>query len=1049
MIAPNAPTRCPSLLQRLTRSLAVAALLFGGSAWAGIAVSWNIGFSPASIGPGSTTTLTYTLNNESSTGVRGVSFTNVLPRGVTLAKPSNATSTCNGSLSAPQGGNTISLTDGEIPGEGSCVITVAVTSEVIGVHNNITGNLTSNSGNSGSTSANLTVMEEIPGFKKSFSPATVGLGARSTLTFTIDNSANEGGRSQLTFTDRLPAGLVVAEPPNVSTTCTAATITAVPGSNTISLAPDFTAGFGDMVDAFQSCTVSVDVVAQTVGQIINVSGELTSSAGPGGTPDSSGYAIAPLDVVVTPILFSKRFINDPVTPGATIILEYTIVNRSREFPLTEISFDDNLGAAIRDLVVRESPSTPCGPVSRLSGTSRLSLRNGQLPPQGSCTFRVLLQVPANTQPGAYPSTTSELAAKLDGRPVTSPPAGDSLFVDVAPSLSKTFVPGLATPGDTVTMRFSITNNSSNQDVFDLAFEDELPGELSTGVVVPDAGFCGDGSSIQFFPGTQFDAARLIISGASLKAGDRCTFDVRVDVALGASTGTITNTTGPLTGTINERPVTGNSASADLQIVSGPRLIKTFLDNPVVPGGLTRLRYTLSHAPEAPQSATDISFTDDLGSVLDGLVATNLPLSRVCGPNSLVRGTSVVDFRGGDLRPGESCSFVVELLVPRSVDVGPLSSTSSPVTSQIGGASVQSGPATANVLISGLSLRKSFTAPAIPGGTTTLEFTITNAGNIAATEVTFFDNLDDAIPGMKGVRLPITNLCGDGSSLVGSGDPADSVLTFEGGTVPAQSSCTFSVLVEIPADTPEGFYLNATSELFARIGQQSASLPGASGVLEVTNSYLELTNSFADNSVVAGGQTNLEFTLTNIHPARIVRNISFTDTLPAGLVSTAGTVRNFCGPQSELSGTSTINVTLPVLNPGQSCTFTVPIAVAPGIPTGAITNRTSEVVGDISGLAVRGDPASASLEISVPFALRNVRLLPNGNSAVVWSGTPGRRYCIQWSNDLVRWNEISPPIPAASEVNQFIDSGPPFTPSRPGTVPHRYYRVVEKGIGVEN
>ena len=55
---------------------------------------------------------------------------------------------------------------------------------------NVSGDLTSSAGSSGTASADLTVATNRPGFSKSFSPATVPIGSRSRLTFTIDNTAN-------------------------------------------------------------------------------------------------------------------------------------------------------------------------------------------------------------------------------------------------------------------------------------------------------------------------------------------------------------------------------------------------------------------------------------------------------------------------------------------------------------------------------------------------------------------------------------------------------------------------------------------------------------------------------------------------------------------------------------------------------------------------------------------------------------------------------------------------------------------------------------------
>ena len=114
-----------------------------------------------------------------------------------------------------------------------------------------------------------------PPFAKSFSPHYIAVGGVTTLTFTIDNSANASAATGLTFTDTFPIPIVVAGTPNVVNGC-GGTLTANPGAGTITFSGG-TAGPG------ASCTVSVDVTSNTSGYPTNTTGDLTSSAGNSGT----------------------------------------------------------------------------------------------------------------------------------------------------------------------------------------------------------------------------------------------------------------------------------------------------------------------------------------------------------------------------------------------------------------------------------------------------------------------------------------------------------------------------------------------------------------------------------------------------------------------------------------------------------------------------------------------------------------------------------------------------------------------------------------------
>lgn len=70
-------------------------------------------FSPDTIGPGSTSTLSFTITNGAGGPLTDLSFTDTLPAGVTIATPANALTNCAGAtLSAPDGGGTITLLTG-------------------------------------------------------------------------------------------------------------------------------------------------------------------------------------------------------------------------------------------------------------------------------------------------------------------------------------------------------------------------------------------------------------------------------------------------------------------------------------------------------------------------------------------------------------------------------------------------------------------------------------------------------------------------------------------------------------------------------------------------------------------------------------------------------------------------------------------------------------------------------------------------------------------------------------------------------------------------
>jgi uncharacterized repeat protein (TIGR01451 family) len=252
-------------------------------------------------------------------------------------------------------------------------------------------------------------------FSKSFTPSVIGLGSVSTLRFDINN-LGPSAASDLAFTDVLPAGVVIATPANTVSACAGGVLSAPDGASTIS----FTGGG---IDAVQGCSITVDVVGMAVGTHTNVSGDLTSSAGNGGS------ASADLTVLAPPEL-QKEFTDDPVWDGGTVTLQFSLTNTSSDRSLTDVAFTDDLDSTLSGLAATGLPAVDvCG--GTLSGTSTLAFSGGSLSADATCTFNVTLSVPSGAPAGTYPNATSEVTGDLGGVGVVGDPATDDLNVTAA------------------------------------------------------------------------------------------------------------------------------------------------------------------------------------------------------------------------------------------------------------------------------------------------------------------------------------------------------------------------------------------------------------------------------------------------------------------------------------------------------------------------------------------------------------------------------------------------------------------------------------------
>ena len=132
---------------------------------------------------------------------------------------------------------------------------VLFTGSSIGVRmTNVSGSGTGND----SAVDNIRILDATPRLDRAFAPATVAAGGVTTLTLTVVNTTELGEKQGWSLTDTLPAGLVFATPGNAGTDCAGASLTAAPGTSTLTLTGTLTAGQA-------SCSVQVGVVATGAG----------------------------------------------------------------------------------------------------------------------------------------------------------------------------------------------------------------------------------------------------------------------------------------------------------------------------------------------------------------------------------------------------------------------------------------------------------------------------------------------------------------------------------------------------------------------------------------------------------------------------------------------------------------------------------------------------------------------------------------------------------------------------------------------------------------
>jgi len=241
-------------------------------------------FSPSTIAIGATSTLTFTIGNPNALALQNVAFSDTLPAGLSYA-PGTLVNNCGPAVSNLTT-TALDITISSLAPGTTCTLSVTVNGNTTGAKVNTTSTITATGAPDGNpATATLTVVFP-PSISKGFTDSQIELFFGSTtLSFKIINPNAATTLTNVSFTDTLPAGLTVSAPSNgLSGSCGGGTITAVPGSSSISLS-------GSTLAAGASCTFSVNVLGAQIGSWTNTTSTVSADPGLVGNAASASITV--------------------------------------------------------------------------------------------------------------------------------------------------------------------------------------------------------------------------------------------------------------------------------------------------------------------------------------------------------------------------------------------------------------------------------------------------------------------------------------------------------------------------------------------------------------------------------------------------------------------------------------------------------------------------------------------------------------------------------------------------------------------------------------
>ena len=985
----------------------------------------SFGANPQTIGLGQTAILTFTIDNTAVGSVlrSGLGFTDTLP-GAGALTAVVASPQCGGGTVGVSGANSnvIAVSGASVAAGATCIVTATVTGLTPGSYVNgpTNSSITGVSANLVDSVTDQTLHVRQATVAKTFGAASIADGASTSLIFALSNGTGNPAQSGIALGDTLPTGLrfntvtpSVTYTPSIGGSCSGPANAAYDTTTRVlSGVTGLTMGAGTT-----TCTVTVAGLTNTPTQInascvgnpaafTNLATNVTTVRAANASADQC-LAVA----IVNPTL-TKAWSTATINDNATTNLVFTLTNSGTSPAQSGISFTDALPASLR---LSASPSVAFG--SGCAGTSVLTPGMpdtiaisgvSMTASTTACTITVTSVTNraglVNSNCGANPAAfTNGAASVTSSAGVINGVTNQCLVVNAQPPvLTKAWGTASINDAASTTLVFTLTNTGSNPAQSGIAFTESLPTGLRFTSATPTVAFSNScsGSSIvaQATPDT------IAFSGVAMpNATASCTITVtgvtnragQVNASCGANPAAFTNTSSRISGTTNINSA-GITPQCLVVATLVPTIAKAFSPATIAAGGASTMTLTLTNPNSVALMAAN--FTDTLTSIrVNGAQTAAGSCTGASGNAFTANQTGVLSFTGLTIPANGNCTVTVAVT---SNTPGVLPNTTSGVASAEAATGTVSNTATLTVNAVAPTIVKAFVTPTISiGGTSQIDFTITNTNAIALTGANFADTLANMFIHATGAA---TGTCAGASGNSFTVNQTG-LLNFVGLTIPANGSCTVSIVVRSNTPGTQPNFATGVSSVEAPTGANSASVN-----LTVTAAAPTISKVFSANPISSGGVSTLTITISNPNAGPITV-ASVTDTFPmspgAGLVrAPTPAPSTTCSGGVVTHAPGSVTLTGGTVPANGSCTVQIDVTAATAgayvntIANGALTTNAGS----------NAAAANATLTVN-----------PAANVSVTKSGPPS----ISWGTTITYTVVVSNAGPDAANLTTFSDTVP--------------------------
>jgi Ice-binding-like len=713
-------------------------------------------------------------------------------------------------------------------------------------------------------------------------------------------------------------------------------------------------------------SISLDTNATVSGRTLARNGAVTMDSN-----TVSPAACVPPPVTPTSPTLGKAFSPATINAGGTSALTITLSNSDATAASITSPLVDNLPAGV---VIGSTPSsTTCGGIVMAdAGSSSITLTGGSIPANGSCTVTVPVTA-ANS--GSFINSIAA-GALVTSNGNNSAPAVATLTVNtpaaIAPTVNKAFSPATIAAGGTSTLTITLSNAGGTADTMTAPLTDTLP----TGVLVSGAATTSCGGTAAATVG----GSTVTLTGGSIPANGSCTLTVPVtaanagnfvnSIAAGALQTNNGNNAGPGVSTLtvtgpgptptptptpvptptpapsptptpkpsptptpvpSPTPIPKPSPTPTPVPIIAPTLTKVFAPATINMGASSTLTITLHNASSTIDKLTAPlvdQFPLDVILVGGG--------SNTCGGVvTATKGSSKVTLTGGSIPAKGSCTVTVAVTTTdcdgphvNTIPIGALqTSKGHNPAAAVATLTIVNPPGATTPRVF-----KTFVPTAIKAnGTSVLSIYLINHAAVAAKlTAPLIDNLPAGVVISGG---GITTCGGVLTALKGS-----SKITLTGGSIPANSQCQITANVTA---SRIGQFINTigAGTLHATTGTNVVGTVATLTVSTSAGTPPKVGKTFSPVTILSGGTSVLNITLTNPNATVATLTAPFTDVFPSGIIVSGGASTSCGGTVTAVKGSSQVTLTGGSIPASGSCKVTLTIAAEPSCKG----LRTNEVV----------------------------------------------------------------------------------------------------------